>query len=306
MPFAQVVVGPPGSGKSTYCNGMHQLMTGLNRRVVIVNLDPANEHLSYPCEINVDELVCLESVMERYKLGPNGGLIFCMEYIEKNIGWLLDKMKAFEDAYFIFDCPGQVELYTNHESLQHMLARLQKEDFRIACVHLVDATLCASPANFISAAMLSLSAMVRLELPHINVLSKVDLLRNIKDELAFSLDFYTDLPYPERLAQLVESEDPFLQRFGKLNHAVCELIDDFRLVSFQLLAIEDKEMTYNLLKTIDKANGFVFGGLTEGNDSIMAVADSAGFEYFRVADIQDRYMNEDDWEAGEEDPDPPG
>ena len=36
-----------------------------------------------------------------------------------------------------------------------------------------------------------------------------------------------------------------------------------------------------MLKVIDKSNGYVFGGLTEGNESIMEVADADGFEYFR-------------------------
>ena len=63
----------------------------------------------------------------------------------------------------------------------------------MTCVHLVDSPLCASPANFIPAAMLSLSAMIRLELPHVNVLSKVDLLRNVGSDMGtwepMSLEF---------------------------------------------------------------------------------------------------------------------
>ena len=43
MVFGQVVIGPPGSGKTTYCNGMRQFLTGLGRKVAIVNLDPAND-----------------------------------------------------------------------------------------------------------------------------------------------------------------------------------------------------------------------------------------------------------------------
>jgi predicted PilT family ATPase len=34
MPFGQLVVGPPGSGKTTYCNGMQHYLTlsGAQRR----------------------------------------------------------------------------------------------------------------------------------------------------------------------------------------------------------------------------------------------------------------------------------
>jgi predicted PilT family ATPase len=31
MSFGQVVVGPPGSGKTTYCYGMYQFMTQIGR-----------------------------------------------------------------------------------------------------------------------------------------------------------------------------------------------------------------------------------------------------------------------------------
>lgn len=46
--------------------------------------------------------------MEEHKLGPNGGLMYCVEYLLENIDWLVDKLKSLETNYAIFDCPGQV------------------------------------------------------------------------------------------------------------------------------------------------------------------------------------------------------
>jgi hypothetical protein len=45
-------------------------------------------------------------------------------------------------------------------------------------VHLVDAHLCSDPGKYVSALLLSLSTMLHLELPHINVLSKIDLIES--------------------------------------------------------------------------------------------------------------------------------
>jgi hypothetical protein len=57
-----------------------------------------------------------------------------------------------------------------------LVSRLTRDlDLRLAAVHLVDSPHCADPFKFISAALVSLQAMVRLELPHVNVLSKADL-----------------------------------------------------------------------------------------------------------------------------------
>jgi hypothetical protein len=77
--------------------------------------------------------------------------------------------------------------------------------------------------------------MLHLELPHINVLSKVDLITKYGD-LAFNLDFYTqvqDLSYLEN--HLTFSLPP---KFASLNMAITSLIEDYGLVSFETLAVE--------------------------------------------------------------------
>lgn len=48
--------------------------------------------------------------------------------------------------------------------------------FKLTAVHLVDSHYCADPAKFISVLCTSLSTMLHVELPHVNVLSKMDLI----------------------------------------------------------------------------------------------------------------------------------
>jgi len=46
--------------------------------------------------------------MSSLTLGPNGGLMYCMEFLEKNMDWLMKQLSSYKDHYFLFDCPGQV------------------------------------------------------------------------------------------------------------------------------------------------------------------------------------------------------
>lgn len=132
MPFGEVVCGSPGSGKSTYCHGKHQLFTALNRPISIVNLDPANENIPYPCAIDLASLIKLEDVMNEFGLGPNGGMLYCMEYLEANYDWLEDRLKELDkEDYILFDLPGQVELSTNHPSVKNIIRKLTKSGFRV-------------------------------------------------------------------------------------------------------------------------------------------------------------------------------
>ena len=61
--FGQLVIGPPGSGKTTYCDGMAQFLRKLGRPVAIVNLDPANDVLPYKADIDISDLVRVEEVI---------------------------------------------------------------------------------------------------------------------------------------------------------------------------------------------------------------------------------------------------
>ena len=90
MPFAQLVIGSPGSGKSTYCDGMHQFLAAIGRKCSVVNLDPANDQTSYPAALDVRDLVTLDEIMEAEELGPNGGVLYALEEVEHNMEWLED------------------------------------------------------------------------------------------------------------------------------------------------------------------------------------------------------------------------
>lgn len=300
MPWGQVVIGPPGCGKTTYCAGMANLLELLGRKTIVINLDPANDALPYTAAVDIAKLVQLEEVMSSMTLGPNGGLMFCMEYLERNMDWLKFEIDAAvaamndgkDDAdqiYFLFDFPGQVELYTHHNSVVRLLETLTtKWNFRLTAVHLVDSHYCTDPSKFISVLCTSLSTMLQLALPHINVLSKVDLVEKF-GSLSFNIDFFCEVLDLSFLLERI-NDDPFNKKFKKLNQAMCSIIEDYSLVSFFPLNINDKESALNILRQADKASGYVFGDLEERNlQRLMSSAVGADFEYSKLGLIREKY-----------------
>jgi len=307
MPWGQVVVGPPGCGKTTYCTGMSNLLELLGRKTVVVNLDPANDILPYNARVDISKLVQLEEVMSSMSLGPNGGLIFCMEFLEQNFDWLESELTAAaaalgggEDVYFLFDFPGQVELYTHHNSVAKLLETLTaKWNYRLTAVHLVDSHYCTDPSKFISVLCTSLATMLQLALPHINVLSKIDLVEKF-GQLSFNLDYFCEVLDLSFILDRI-NEDPINRKFKKLNEALCGIVEDYSLVSFFPLNINDKESAMNILRQADKASGYVFGDLEERNlQRLMSSALGADFEYSKIGLAREKFTRTDHDRKGEE------
>lgn len=91
---------------------------------------------------------------------------------------------------------------------------------------------------------------------------------------------------------LIEALDDsrFGQKRTKLTKALCELIEDVGLISFIPMAVEDKECMAFVLQEIDKANGYIFGGLTAGNESILESAMTTRNETEYLENMADRYL----------------
>ena len=217
MKYAQIVIGPAGSGKvtkpffylgyyvvikqmhvsnvryvcridwaffcyqfqSTYCYALQRHTENTHRMVKIINLDPAAEDFKYKVDADIRDLIHVDDAMEdeEMHLGPNGGLIFCMEFLMQNISWLEEHVEdELDDTYYIFDCPGQIELYTHLPVMKQLVDKLQSWDFKMCAIFLLDSHFMVDPATFISGTMAALSAMTTLEIPFISVLSKIDLL----------------------------------------------------------------------------------------------------------------------------------
>ncbi|XP_063926441.1 GPN-loop GTPase 3 [Zophobas morio] len=251
MRFAQLVIGPAGSGKSTYCSALVRHAVEKKRAIEVVNLDPAAEHFDYEPMADVRELIHVQDTMEDEELhfGPNGGLIFCIEYLLENSDWLRDKLGEDEDDYVLFDCPGQIELYTHLTAMKKLVKQLQDWNFNICAVFLVDVQFMTDGAKFLSGTMAALSVMVNLELPHVNLLSKMDLLsKGARKRIERFLE-------PDAHAILGDIElngaNAFNDKYKKLSEAIGDLIENYSLVRFLPLNLKNHESVNDILITID-------------------------------------------------------
>lgn len=201
--------------------------------------------------------------------GPNGGLVFCMEFLLDNLAWLEEELGEDDDDYVIFDCPGQIELYTHLDVMRRLTDTLQGWNFRLCAVFLLDSHFMISGTSFISGTMACLSAMTSLEVPFVSVLSKIDLLsRDSKKQLERSLpsvlihrnpnlthDLNSRFLEPE--ARDLLASDPhhggskWAKKHRRLTEAIGEVLEGYGLVRFFPLNIKDEESLIDLLTMVD-------------------------------------------------------
>ncbi|MEW5301447.1 MAG: hypothetical protein WDW38_001181 [Sanguina aurantia] len=245
--YAQIVIGPAGCGKSTYCNHLYEHCQAINRSIHIANLDPAAEHFNYPVTFDVRDLITLEDVMQELDLGPNGGLLYCMEYLEDNLEeWLGEELEGYGDEdYLVFDCPGQIELYNHLSVFKTFVNYLKSDGWSVCVVYCLDCHFVSDVSKFIAGSMQALSAMVKLELPHVNILTKMDICED-KDAI-------DEFRFPEPTTLLASLEASTGPRFRKLNGAIAAILEEFSLVSFLPLDITDDDSIAEILGNIDMA-----------------------------------------------------
>ncbi|PBP22578.1 transcription factor fet5 [Diplocarpon rosae] len=269
--FGVLVMGPAGAGKSTFCSALITHLRNNRRSCFYVNLDPAAEEFSHEPDLDIKDLISLEDVMEETGLGPNGGLIYCFEFLMENLDFLTEALDPLTEEYLIIiDMPGQIELYTHIPILPALVRHLTRTgalDINLCAAYLLEATFVVDRAKFFAGTLSAMSAMIMLEVPHVNILSKMDLVKGQvgKRELKRFLNPDTTL-LDDDLAEGEEdngegasADSQTLMRgnsFKRLNKAVAGLIDSFSMVSYLRLDAQDEDSVDGILSYIDDAIQF--------------------------------------------------
>lgn len=207
--------------------------------------------------------------MEEMGLGPNGGLIYCFEFLLQNLDFLNEALDSLTEEYLIIiDMPGQIELYTHIPILPALVKHLTKSgalDVSLCAAYLLEATFVVDKAKFFAGTLSAMSAMVMLEVPHINILSKMDLVKGQvgKRELKRFLDPDTSLldeedEDPEDVYGKIDDTKMVMkgESFKKLNRAVAGLIDSFSMVSYLKLDVQDEDSVGAILSYVDECIQF--------------------------------------------------
>lgn len=234
-----------------------------------MNLDPAAEEFVHEPDLDIKDLISLEDVMEEMGLGPNGGLIYCFEFLLENLDFLTEALDPLTEEYLIIiDMPGQIELYTHIPILPTLVKHLTRTgalDINLCAAYLLEATFVVDKAKFFAGTLSAMSAMIMLEVPHVNIFSKMDLVKGQigKRELKRFLDPDETLLDDEAEEAGEEDDGSGAPRdtqsvmrgssFKKLNKAVAGLIDSFSMVSYLKLDVQDEDSVGAVLSYIDES-----------------------------------------------------
>lgn len=267
--------------QSTFCSALITHLHLNRRSCFYVNLDPAAENFEHAPDLDIKDLISLEDVMEEMSLGPNGGLVYCFEFLLANLDFLSDALDSLTEEYLIvIDMPGQIELYTHIPILPALVRFLGQPgalDIRLCAAYLLEATFVVDRAKFFSGTLSAMSAMMLLEVPHLNILSKMDLVkdqvrkRDLKRFLNPDASLLDDDPAGQGSSReggegdvdmdaaaaddLVDPSERSAvmrgQSFKRLNKAVANLIESFSMVSYLRLDSSDEESVGAILSYID-------------------------------------------------------
>lgn len=168
--------------------------------------------------------------------------------------------------------PGQIELYTHIPVVPALVKHLTRTgalNVSLCAAYLLESTFVIDRAKFFAGTLSAMSAMIMLEVPHVNVLSKMDLVkgsvprRELKRFIDPDTSLLDDNPADTDAAIFSSQDsgaDPSTSEslmaggsFKRLNRAVAQLIDDYSMVSFLQLDVQDEDSVGAILSYIDDA-----------------------------------------------------
>ena len=214
------------------------------------------------------------SLSQLVQVRKRGSLPPKRRFLLENLDFLTEPLDPLSEEYLIIiDMPGQIELYTHIPILPTLVSHLMRSgalNINLCAAYLLESSFVMDRAKFFAGTLSAMSAMIMLEMPHVNILSKMDLLKDTvgKKELKRFINPDTSLLDDEDddVGEDGGEEgdgDPARSKnvmrgasFKRLNRAVAQLIDDFSMVSFLQLDVQNEDSVGAILSYIDDAIQF--------------------------------------------------
>lgn len=231
------VAGLAGSGKTTLVASYSRWLRENGHNVRVVNLDPGAETVPYKPDFDIRNLFTVIEIMRKYDLGPNGALLKASELLLERSDEILAN-PAFKpyDAIVFIDTPGQLEVFMFRPEGRKFVRKLMRRA-PTAAIFLVDAQLCNNIGDFVSSWALGLLLQIKLDIPIIPVINKIDLVGEEERKLIEAIVYE-----PETLREIVAE---------KLHGLDAALVEDL----VKLVADYQQSMRPVMISAL-KADGF--------------------------------------------------
>ena len=247
-PLNLIVLGTAGAGKSALTAAFGKwIERNTDRRVAYINLDPGCDFVPFGPDFDIRNYFTIAQIMRDENLGPNGAMVRASELLERRAKEFSKRIDEIEADIRLIDTPGQMEVFLFHGGPE--MARLMGGV--TISLFLTDAEVAAKATGLVFTRLLGLSIGLRLGVPAVSVLNKIDL---AKGRLADIDRMLADVEFAKD-SVVKESSGAMIDLTLGLSKVLPELLPAARLVKVSAKTGEGMRELYDIVHEVFCACG---------------------------------------------------
>jgi len=173
-----IILGTAGSGKSALTATFGKwIKQNTDRSVAYINLDPGSDYVPFEPDFDIRDYFTIARIMRDENLGPNGAMVRASELLSAKAAEFAKAINKIEAEVRLVDTPGQMEVFLFHGGPE--ITKLMRGV--TISLFMTDATIAEKASGLVLTRLLGLSTSLRLGVPAVSVLNKIDL---VGDKLA--------------------------------------------------------------------------------------------------------------------------
>ncbi|KAJ2396784.1 hypothetical protein GGI05_000965 [Coemansia sp. RSA 2603] len=236
-PVNIIMIGMAGSGKTTLMQRINAYLHEKKQAPYVVNLDPAVGKLPFQANIDIRDTVDYKQVMSEYNLGPNGGILTSLNLFTTKLDQVMTlvEKRASTTKYFLYDTPGQIEIFTWSAS-GAIITNTLAATYPTVVVYVVDTPRTASPATFMSNMMYACSILYKTQMPFLVAFNKTDVVGH-----EFAVEWMEDFEAFQRALQRQEEESFMNSLMNSMSLVLDEFYSHLRVVGVSAMTGQGME-----------------------------------------------------------------